>query len=124
MNERTGTVVSVSASGREEREKASESGEGQDVGQLLPGVAVHDHGIAGLQRDIFLRPGLSLENALDVDLKRLSAAVAQLAEHNHAGFVARVGDAAGSDDGLQHGHRLIHDQDAGVYDVAEYANLG
>src|SRR5215510_96717 len=113
-----------SPSHRDEREKASESGERKDISHLLPGVAVHDHSVAGLQRDIFLRPGLSFENAFDVDLKRLSAAVAQLAEHNHAGFVARVGDAAGSGEGLQHVHRLIHDQDAGVYDVAEYANLG
>src|SRR2546426_4711859 len=99
-------IVSASSSRRNEREKASEPGERQDVGHLLLGVAVHDHGVAGLQSDVFLRPGLSFENALDVDLKRLSAAVAQLAEHNHAGFVARVGDAAGSSDGLQHVHRL------------------
>src|SRR5687767_3415380 len=94
--------VSAPPSHRDEGEKASESGEGQNIGLVLLAVAVHDHGVAGLQRDVFLCLGISFENALDVDLQRLSAAVACLAEHNHAGFVARVGDTAGSGDGLQH----------------------
>src|SRR5262245_53780114 len=71
---------------RNEREKARESGERQDVRQFLPGVAVHDHGVAGMQGDVFLLSGLSFEDAFDVDLQGLGAAVAGGAEYNHAGL--------------------------------------
>src|SRR5262245_22773310 len=100
---------------RNEREKASESSQRQDVRHLLLCITVHDYGVAGLQRDVLLRAGFSIEDVLDVDLQRLSAAVAQLAEHNHAGLVARVGDTAGSDDSLQHTHWFVHDLNAGAH---------
>src|SRR5215813_14313819 len=95
------TVAASAPSRRNEGEKPAEPGQRQDVRRLLLLIAVHDYGVAGLQRDVLLRAGFSFEDALDVDLQCLSAAVAQLAEHDHAGLVTSVGEAAGSGDGLQ-----------------------
>src|SRR5215510_4966221 len=88
------TVAASAPSRRKEGGKPAEPSQRQDVRRLLLKTAVHDYGVAGLHRDVLLRAGLSFDDALDVDLQGLRAAVARLAEHNHARLITRVGDAA------------------------------
>src|SRR5215510_13268255 len=79
---------------RNEGEKTPESGERQDSIHLLLRVAVYEHNVAGLQRDVFFGPGFCFENEFNVDLQRLRATVSHLAEHGHARLAARIGKAA------------------------------